>query len=101
MAPWAEGVRERGRTYEGCRDLHQTRLVLAAAWLGGGALRERERPSFELMPEGLRISFETNEDGEELLESCALHAHIASQHIFVHCNMEPSAMESRAALTSG
>ena len=73
MTPWAVGVRERGRTYEGCRDLHQTGLVLAGAWRGGGTLWERETPSFELMPEGLRISFETTEDGEELLESRALH----------------------------
>src|SRR5262245_61499719 len=87
MAPWAVGVRERGRTYEGCRDLHQTRLVLAAAWRGGGTLQEREPLSFEQMPEGLRISFERTQDGEERLENRALHGpycvaayHCASQY---------------------
>src|SRR6266436_7296095 len=35
MAPWAACLRERRRTYEGCRDLHQTRSVLAAVSGGG------------------------------------------------------------------
>src|SRR5438034_10955771 len=65
MAPWAACLRERRRTYEGCRDLHQTRSVLAAVSGGGRGLREREPPSLGPMQEDLRICFETPEDGQE------------------------------------
>src|SRR6266550_9379008 len=65
MAPWAVCVRERRRTYEGCRDLHQTRSVLAAVSGGGRGLREREPPSFGPMQADLRICFEMLEDGQE------------------------------------
>src|SRR5262245_59038878 len=64
MAPWAACLRERRRTYEGCRDSHQTRSVLVGVSAGGG-LREREPLSFGPMQEDLRICFETPEDGQE------------------------------------
>src|SRR5262249_36516786 len=51
--------------YEGCRDLHQTRPVLATVSGGGRALREQEPPSFGPMQEGIRICFETPEDGQD------------------------------------
>src|SRR5262249_15130578 len=87
MAPWAAGVRERRRTYEGCRDLHQTRSVLAAVSGGGGAL-QRGPPSFGPLPEDLRICFETPEDGQEPRGNRASEAaYIASQHYLVRCNM--------------
>src|SRR4029453_17864945 len=88
MAPWAACLRERKRTYEGCRDLHQTRSVLAAVSGGGWRLRERELPSFGPMQEDLRICFETPEDGQEPRGNHASEApHIASQNIVVRCNM--------------
>src|SRR6516164_11548376 len=88
MAPRAAGVRERRRTYEGCRDLCQTRSVLAAVPGGGLALREREPLSFEPMREDLRICFERPEDGQEPRVNRAWDApHIAAQHIVVHCSM--------------
>src|SRR5262249_23338394 len=89
MAPWAAGVRERRRTYEGCRDLHQTRSVLAAVSGGGRALREREPPSFGPMQEDIRICFETPEDGQEPRGNRASEAaYIASQHyLFLRCKM--------------
>src|SRR6516164_4513832 len=65
MAPWAASARERRRTCEDCRDLHQTQSVLVAGWGVGRALRGREPPSFEPMQEDLRICFETPEDGKE------------------------------------
>src|SRR6516162_9907807 len=64
MAPLVANVRERRRTYEGRRDLHRTRLVLAAV-SGGPALRGRGPPSFGPIQEDLRICFETTEDGKE------------------------------------
>src|SRR2546428_10046535 len=88
MAPWAACLRERRRTYEGCRDLHQTRSVLAAVSGGGRGLREREPPSLGPMQEDLRICFETPEDGQEPRGNHASEApHIASQNIVVRCNM--------------
>src|SRR6478752_4706353 len=63
MAPWAAGIRERRRTCEGCRDLHQTRSVLAAVSGDGRALREP--PSFGPMQEDLRIYFERLEGVQE------------------------------------
>src|ERR1700756_5593019 len=88
MAHWAACVRERRRTYEDCRDLHQTRSVLAAVSGGGRGLREREPPSFGPMQEDLRTCFETPEDGQGPRGNHASGApHIASQHILVRCNM--------------
>src|SRR6516162_7416347 len=90
MAPWAAGVRERRQTYEGCQDLHQTPSVLAAASGGGRVLRDRAPPSFGPRQEGLRICFETPEDGQELRENPASAAYpIAAQHVIVRRNMEP------------
>src|SRR6266550_5282810 len=65
MAPWLACVREHRRSYEGCRDLHQTQLVLAAVSGGGRGLREREPPSFGPMQADLRTYFEMPEDGQE------------------------------------
>src|SRR5262249_14987136 len=65
MPPGAAGLQERRRTYEGCRDLHQTRSVLAAVSGVGRAPRERVPPSFGPLQEGLRIWFETPEEGQE------------------------------------
>src|SRR6266576_3182752 len=65
MAPWLACVQEHRRTYEGCRDLHQTQLVLAAVSGGGRGLREREPPSFGSMQADLRTYFEMPEDGQE------------------------------------
>src|SRR6266540_3806535 len=59
MAHWAACLRERRRTYEGYRDLHQTRSVLVAVSGGKWGLREREPPSFGPMQEDPRICFET------------------------------------------
>src|SRR5262245_40325919 len=88
MAPWVACVRERRRTYEGCRDLHQIRLVLAAVWGGARALHASEQPFFVPMQEGLRICVETPEDGQELPGTCASAApYIASQNIIVRRNM--------------
>src|SRR6516225_1804444 len=64
MARLVASVQERTRTYEGCRDSHQIRSVPVAV-SGRQAPREREPPSFGPMQEGLRICFETLEDGEE------------------------------------
>jgi|SRR2546430_10789881 hypothetical protein len=88
MARWVAAVRERRRTYEGCRDLHQTRSVLAAVSGGRPALREREPPSFGPMQEDLRICFETPEGGQEPRgKGASGDTYIASQHIIVRCNM--------------
>src|SRR2546430_13758278 len=88
MARWVAAVRERRRTYEGCRDLHQTRSVLAAVSGGRPALREREPPSFGPMQEDLRICFETPEGGQEHRgKGASGDTYIASQHIIVRCNM--------------
>src|SRR6266568_1585431 len=88
MARWAACVRERRRTYEGCRDLHQTRSVLAAVSGGWRGLREREPPSFGPMQEDLRICFETPGGEQEPRGNHASEAlHIASQNIVVRCNM--------------
>src|SRR4029450_1948958 len=88
MAPWAVCLRERRRTYEGCRDLHQTRSVLAAVSGGWRGLREPEPPSFGPMQEELRICFATAGDGQEPRGNHALKTpHIASQNIVVRCNI--------------
>src|SRR5207253_3011328 len=88
MASWAACVRERRRTYEGCRDLHQTRSVLAAVSGGGRALRERDPPSFGPTQVDLRICFEILEDGQDpqgnrasgALQYCSAEYHCALQH---------------------
>src|SRR6266536_1115739 len=88
MAPWTADVQERRRTYEGCRDLHQTRSVLAALSGGGRALREREPPFFGPMQEDLRICFETPEDGQEPRGGRAWGADpYCSAEYLVRCNM--------------
>src|SRR5262249_11626667 len=97
MAPWAAGVRERRRTYEGCRDLHQTRSVLAAVSGGGRALREREPPSFGPMEEDIRICFETPEDGQEPRGNRASEGPILHRNIVLCVATWPaSGMESRS-----
>ena len=98
MAPLATGVRERRRTSEGCRDLHQTRSVLAAV-SGGRALRDHEPLSFGPMQEDPRICFETLEDGQEPRGNrasgihlyCIARYHCALQHGEPQrCSQEPS-----------
>src|SRR5262249_33843583 len=88
MAHWAACLRGRRRTYEGSRDLHQTRSVLAAVPGGRWGLRQREPPSFGPMQEDLRICFETPGDWQEPRGKHASGAlHIASQNIIVRCNI--------------
>src|SRR5437899_2242684 len=88
MARWAAGLRGRRRTCEGCRDLHQTRSVLAAVSGRGRGLREREPPSFGPMQEGARICFEMVRYGQKTRGDPASEALlIALQHIVVQCNM--------------
>src|SRR6478735_2670840 len=90
MARWAAGFRERRRTCEGCRDLHQTRSVLAAVSGRGRGLGEREPPSFGPMQEGARICFEMVGYGQKTPGTPASEALlIALQHIVVQCNMVP------------
>src|SRR5262249_11844300 len=81
------GVRERRRTYEGCRDLHQTRSVLAAVSGGGWALRDHEPPSFGPMQEDPRICFERPEDGQEPrgIRASGAHLYCTAQH---HCALQ-------------
>src|SRR5215468_11292790 len=86
MAPGAACVRERRRTYAGCRDLHQTPPVLAAVSGGRQALRERDPPSFGPRQEDLRICFETPEYGQEP-HGHASEAPCCIANIIVRCNM--------------
>src|SRR5215831_16477731 len=86
MAPRAACVRERRRTYAGCRDLHQTPPVLAAVSGGRQALRERDPPSFGPRQEDLRICFETPEYGQEP-QGHASEAPCCIAIIIVRCNM--------------
>src|SRR5438445_7474087 len=96
MAPWAACLRERRRTYEGCRDLHQTRSVLAAVSGGGRGLREREPPSFGPMQEDLRTCFETSEDGQEPRGNHASGAPILHRNISLcAATWRPLGMKSR------
>src|SRR5205823_14825824 len=88
MARWAACLREHRRTCEGCRDLHQTRSVLAAVSGRDRGLGEREPPSFGPMQEDPRICFETFEDGQEPRGNHAWETTlVASQNIVVRCNI--------------
>src|SRR5262249_42633788 len=88
MPPGAAGLQERRRTYEGCRDLHQSRSVLAAVPGGGRAPRERVPPSLGPLQEGLRICFETPEGRQAPGGNRASGAHLYRiANVIVHRNM--------------
>src|SRR5262249_2976430 len=81
MARLVASVRERTRTYEGCRDLYQTQSVPVAVSGCRQAPREREPPSFGPLQEGLRICFETLENREEPGGNRASRDHLLRRNI--------------------